>query len=49
MKQMNGNLHAEAAQETKLCFPAKYCAYSRLWLVLGYLQFETEESEIFKT
>lgn len=41
--------HVEAAQETKLAFPAKYCAYSHLWLVLGQLQFETQETEIHKT
>lgn len=41
--------YVEAAQETKLCFPAEYCAYSHLWLVLSYLQFETEEIEIHKT
>lgn len=33
---------------TGLCFPAKYCAYSHFWRVLGYLQFETEETEICK-
>lgn len=32
---------------TGLCFPA-YCAYSHFWWVLGYLQFETEETEICK-
>lgn len=42
-------VHVEAVQETKLCVPAKYCAYSHFWWVPGCLQFETEETKIYKT
>ena len=42
-------VHIEAVPETKLCFPAKYCAYSHFWWVPGYLQFEMEKNEIHKT
>lgn len=40
-------VHTEALQETRLCFCAKYCAYSHFSWLPGCLEFE--ETEIHKT